>query len=43
MDYYKGNLATMEREDTSHGNPFSWAYRQDAHPAFWGEISAQAK
>jgi len=42
MDYYKGNLATMEREQTSHGNPFSWAYRRDAHPAFWGEISAQA-
>ncbi|TVY31659.1 Alkaline ceramidase [Lachnellula subtilissima] len=43
MDYYKGNLATVERNQTSHGgNPFSFAYRKDPHPAFWGEVKSQA-
>ncbi|TVY41881.1 Alkaline ceramidase [Lachnellula occidentalis] len=42
MDYYKGNLAAPAREQTSHGNPFSFAYRQDPHPGFWGEVKSQA-
>jgi len=43
MDYYKGKLATLQVGDIRHKMPFSWAYRQDAHPGYWGEISAQAK
>ncbi|RDL37648.1 Uncharacterized protein BP5553_05081 [Venustampulla echinocandica] len=42
MDYYKGNLAVMQANATSHKNPFSYPYREDPHPAFWGKINSQA-
>lgn len=42
MDYYKGNLATLQKATIIHKMPFSWPYRHAPHESIWGVTSSQA-